>query len=104
MIRLYAGTAPLVLDSPHSGVAYPADFGHCLDAATLRRAEDTHVEKLYDFSMALGASWVEALFPRSYIDVNRSLLKWTRPSSPMPGPVHWQPMRKPWPRYGWAKG
>ncbi len=75
MIRLYAGTAPLVLDSPHSGVAYPADFGHCLDAATLRRAEDTHVEKLYDFSMALGASWVEALFPRSYIDVNRSLVE-----------------------------
>lgn len=72
-IRWYPGTAPLVLDSPHSGVAYPADFGHCLEPATLRRAEDTHVEKLFDFATALGASWIEALFPRSYIDVNRGL-------------------------------
>ncbi len=40
--------------------------------AVLRRAEDTHVEKLYDFAPGLGVHWVEALFPRSYLDANRN--------------------------------
>ncbi len=66
-----AGHRALVLDSPHSGTVYPTDFGHACDVATLRRAEDTHVEKLYDFAPALGVHWVEARFPRSYLDVNR---------------------------------
>jgi N-formylglutamate deformylase len=39
----------------------------------LRRAEDTHVERLYSFAPALGVHWVEALFPRSYLDANRAL-------------------------------
>jgi N-formylglutamate deformylase len=30
------------------------------------------VEKLYDFAPGLGAAWIEALFPRSYLDVNRN--------------------------------
>ena len=72
LIRFLPGSAPLVLDSPHSGVAYPADFGHACELAVLRQAEDTHVEKLYDFAPALGVAWIEALFPRSYIDVNRN--------------------------------
>ena len=72
LIRSIPGSAPLVLDSPHSGVAYPADFGHDCELAILRQAEDTHVEKLYDFAPALGVAWIEALFPRSYIDVNRN--------------------------------
>lgn len=62
-----------MLDSPHSGTAYPADFGFACDYASLRRAEDTHVEKLYDFAPALGATWIEAKFPRSYLDVNRNI-------------------------------
>lgn len=72
LVRFLPGSAPLVLDSPHSGTAYPADFGHACDLAVLRQAEDTHVEKLYDFAPALGVAWIEALFPRSYIDVNRN--------------------------------
>ncbi len=72
LIRSLPGSAPLVLDSPHSGVAYPADFGHACELAVLRQAEDTHVEKLYDFAPGLDVAWVEALFPRSYIDVNRN--------------------------------
>ena len=66
------GTTPLVLDSPHSGVQYPDDFCYVCDLATLRRAEDTHVEKLYSFAPALGCAWVEAHFPRSYLDANRN--------------------------------
>jgi N-formylglutamate deformylase len=73
LVRTIAGRTPLVLDSPHSGVDYPPDFRHSCDLAVLRRAEDTHVEKLYDFAPALGAAWIEALFPRSYLDVNRNL-------------------------------
>lgn len=72
LIRTLPGTSPLVLDSPHSGVDYPPDFGYACDLAVLRRAEDTHVEKLYDFVSELGVAWVEALFPRSYLDVNRN--------------------------------
>jgi N-formylglutamate deformylase len=72
LIRALPGSAPLVLDSPHSGVAYPADFRHACELDVLRQAEDTHVEKLYDFAPALGVAWIEALFPRSYIDVNRN--------------------------------
>ena len=72
-IRHLPGIAPLVLDSPHSGVNYPQDFRFSTDFALLRQAEDTHVEKLYDFAPALGISWVEALFPRSYLDANRHL-------------------------------
>jgi N-formylglutamate deformylase len=66
-----AGHTPLVLDSPHSGTVYPDDFRPVCDLATLRRAEDTHVEKLYAFAPAMGAAWIEAHFPRSYLDANR---------------------------------
>ncbi len=73
LVRTIPGSAPLVLDSPHSGVDYPEDFRPACDLAVLRRAEDTHVEKLYDFAPGLGAAWVEALFPRSYVDANRNV-------------------------------
>jgi N-formylglutamate deformylase len=67
------GTTALVLDSPHSGTTYPADFGFSCDLNRLRRAQDTHVEKLYSFYPELGCAWIEAHFPRSYLDANRNL-------------------------------
>ena len=67
-----AGSTALVLDSPHSGVCYPDDFRYACDLESLRRAEDTHVEKLYDFAPGLRVAWIEALFPRSYLDTNRN--------------------------------
>ncbi len=73
MIRTVPGSTPLVLDSPHSGTQYPADFAHARDPLELRRAEDTHVERLYGFAPGLGVAWVEALFPRSYLDANRDV-------------------------------
>src|SRR3954465_12250671 len=72
-IRVVPGASPLVLDSPHSGTNYPADFGFACNMRELRQAEDTHVEKLYDFAPSIGVTWVEALFPRSYLDVNRNV-------------------------------
>ena len=73
LIRVVPGTTPLVLDSPHSGTSYPEDFRHACDMAELRQAEDTHVEKLYDFAPQMGIAWIEALFPRSYLDPNRNV-------------------------------
>jgi N-formylglutamate deformylase len=70
-VRYLPGATALVLDSPHSGTRYPEDFAYACDLLVLRRAEDTHVEKLYDFAPALGVGWVEAFFPRSYLDANR---------------------------------
>jgi N-formylglutamate deformylase len=70
-VRYLPGATALVLDSPHSGTRYPEDFAFACEPAILRRAEDTHVEKLYDFAPALGVGWVEAFFPRSYLDANR---------------------------------
>jgi N-formylglutamate deformylase len=83
------GCTPLVLDSPHSGTRYPPDFAHACDPLVLRRAEDTHVEKLYDFAPSLGAAWVEAYFPRSYLDANRNLteLDVNMLAGPWPGEV-----------------
>ena len=75
MVASVPGTTCVVLDSPHSGTFYPDDFRSSCDLATLRRAEDTHVEKLYAFAPALGVAWTEALFPRSYLDANRDTLE-----------------------------
>lgn len=72
-IRVVPGTTPLVLDSPHSGTTYPDDFRHACQMVELRQAEDTHVEKLYDFAPAMGIAWIEALFPRAYLDPNRDV-------------------------------
>ena len=66
-------SSPVVLDSPHSGTVYPADFAFTCPKADLRQAEDTHVERLFSDAPSLGAPLVHALFPRSYIDPNRHI-------------------------------
>lgn len=68
-----AAPIPLVLDSPHSGEWYPDDFDHLPARAIVRQAEDTHVARLWSHAPAVGATLVEAHFPRAYIDANRSL-------------------------------
>jgi N-formylglutamate deformylase len=80
---------PLVLDSPHSGTSYPADFDHLPSRAIVRRAEDTHVETLFGCAPDAGATLVEALFPRAYIDPNRhpSDMDPAVLEEPWPGPV-----------------
>ena len=89
MISYLPGASALVLDSPHSGTHYPADFLFNCDALALRQAEDTHVEKLYDFATAMGGHWIEAHFPRSYLDANRNTteIDQTLLDAPWPGPI-----------------
>lgn len=63
--------APLLLDSPHSGRLYPADFEFAPDFVRVRRGEDAYVDRLILPALAHGASVIAALFPRTYIDCNR---------------------------------
>lgn len=93
LITHLPGHSALVLDSPHSGTVYPPDFLHACEMAALRSAQDTHVEKLYDFAPALGAHWIEAHFARSYLDANRNTteIDVTLLGAPWPGRVETDP-------------
>ncbi len=93
LLHVVPGNSAVVLDSPHSGTRYPADFAYACTLAALRTAEDTHVEKLYDFAPGLGAAWVEAHFPRSYLDANRNTTEMdvTLLNAPWPDEVETNP-------------
>ncbi|ANN74423.1 N-formylglutamate amidohydrolase [Bordetella bronchialis] len=62
---------PLICDSPHSGVTYPADFGYAIEPDVLRTGEDTHVDELWQAIPDVGGTLILAEFPRTYIDPNR---------------------------------
>ena len=64
---------PIVIDSPHSGTAYPADFAYSAPFELLRRGEDLYVDRLYEHAPDFGATFIAANFPRAYIDPNRLL-------------------------------
>lgn len=64
---------PLVCDSPHSGVHYPADFQAAVPLARLRGGEDTHIDTLWSAIPKVGGTLIGATFPRVYIDPNRML-------------------------------
>ena len=63
---------PLILDSPHSGRHYPQDFNSVLPTAILARGEDRYLDWLFSNSTSYGAYFLQAHFPRSYIDPNRA--------------------------------
>ncbi|MBE88871.1 MAG: N-formylglutamate amidohydrolase [Rhodospirillaceae bacterium] len=65
--------SPVVLDSPHSGSLYPSDLVCSVPRMSLRRAEDMYVEELFANAPKFGAIFIQAHFPRSYIDPNRAL-------------------------------
>jgi len=62
---------PVVFDCPHSGDRYPADFDYAVSLEALRSTEDMYVDDLFGQAPRQGATLLRALFPRSYIDVNR---------------------------------
>jgi N-formylglutamate amidohydrolase len=64
-------TVPLVLDSPHSGNQFPADFDAIVSETELREGEDSFVDDLYQPATALGVPLLAARFPRTYLDPNR---------------------------------
>lgn len=62
-----------MLDSPHSGRNYPADFDYSCLLNDLRKAEDSYVDEIFDKAPALGGPLLCARIPRAYIDVNRNI-------------------------------
>ncbi len=89
--------APLVMDCPHSGRDYPVGFRYACDPLLLRQAEDNHVDTLLADT---GFPLLIALFPRTYIDVNRAAddIEDELLAEPWPGP------RNPSPRAGAGAG
>jgi len=63
---------PLIFDSPHSGRDYPDDFNYVCPFEMLQKAEDNYVDELFENVPAAGGTLLTALFPRTYIDVNRA--------------------------------
>ncbi len=63
---------PVIFDSPHSGADSPDDFGSILPLSALRVTEDAFVDQLYAAAPENGAVLLAALFPRCFVDPNRS--------------------------------
>jgi N-formylglutamate deformylase len=63
--------APLVLDSPHSGFIFPADFNPAVSEFALRDGEDCFIDELWRPATERGVPLLAAQFPRTYIDPNR---------------------------------
>jgi N-formylglutamate deformylase len=61
----------LVLDSPHSGAEFPADFDAAVSEFDLRDGEDSFVDELVAPATEFGAPLLAARFPRTYLDPNR---------------------------------
>jgi N-formylglutamate amidohydrolase len=81
-----AAAIPLVLDSPHSGRRFPADFDAAVSEQELREGEDCFVDELYAGAAELGAPLLSAQWPRTYLDPNRH-----------PGDVDLDLIEGPWP-------
>jgi N-formylglutamate deformylase len=70
--KLTPGTVPLLISMPHTGTFLPPDIAARLTDAALRLPDtDWHMQRLYDFAVALGASVVVATHSRYAIDLNR---------------------------------
>ncbi|KVL30947.1 N-formylglutamate amidohydrolase [Burkholderia sp. MSMB1835] len=88
-----APALPVVVDSPHSGIAYPPDFSTVASDDAIRTTWDAYVDELWSGAPARGATLLRATFPRAYIDPNRAeadidatLLaeSWPEPLAPQP--------------------
>lgn len=69
--------SPFLFTSPHSGRNYPAEFleNSRLDPHRIRLSEDCFVDELIASVVRHGATFMHALFPRAFLDVNREPLE-----------------------------
>ncbi len=68
-------TAPpiaVVVDSPHSGMEWPADFRPSAPREAILTTWDAFVDELWSGALSAGATLITVCFPRAYIDVNRA--------------------------------
>jgi len=71
-VEIHRGTEPLLVCFPHTGSDLPAGDAQGLASPWLAlRDTDWHVDRLYDFACALGATTVRTRVSRSIIDCNR---------------------------------
>ncbi len=70
--RFVQGCSPLIISMPHIGTALPPRIEAQLTSAA-RALPDTdwHVDRLYDFAAASGASLLAARYSRYVVDLNR---------------------------------
>lgn len=69
---LHRGATPLVLSLPHVGTTVPDELkSHYAERALQLEDTDWHLERLYDFAKALGASVIVPCNSRYVIDLNR---------------------------------
>lgn len=69
---LHQGTAPLLVSMPHTGTDIPAQLqGDYADRALGLEDTDWHLQRLYDFLPAMGASVITPRYSRYVIDLNR---------------------------------
>ena len=70
---LHQGTTPLLVSVPHAGTYLPPDIAAQLTPAGQQLLDtDWHVDRLYDFAAAEGASLLVATHSRTVVDLNRS--------------------------------
>lgn len=70
--RLQRGSAPLLVSIPHMGTEIPSELrGDYVPRALEVEDADWHLDRLYDFAPALGASVLQPVFARYVIDLNR---------------------------------
>lgn len=62
----------VILDSPHSGMDWPADFRPDAPREAILTTWDAFVDQLWAGAPPLGAALLAARFPRAYIDANRA--------------------------------
>ena len=72
VFSLQQGTGPLLISMPHVGTHLPADIRPQLSETGLAVDDtDWHIEALYDFSIGLGASYLQPTCSRYVVDLNR---------------------------------
>jgi N-formylglutamate deformylase len=72
VFSLHRGSTPLVLSLPHVGTAIPDELkSRYIDRALQVEDTDWHLERLYDFAKALGATVIVPRISRYVIDLNR---------------------------------
>ncbi len=68
----HQGTAPLFITMPHTGTWLPDEAKARLTPEAQGVPDtDWHIEQLYAFARAMGASWLQATCSRYLIDLNR---------------------------------
>jgi len=72
LFQFSRGTAPLLISIPHLGSQIPdAQRPHMTDVALQSGDTDWHLDTLYQFAQALGASVLGARYSRYVVDLNR---------------------------------